>query len=63
MLKEQEKVYLGDAVYVEHDGFHLVLTTNNGLRDTNTIALDPEVYEALTRYVNRLIKAVDRRET
>ena len=48
------KSYLGDGVYVDFDGFALVLTTENGIETSNTIVLKPEVYVALTRYVARL---------
>lgn len=44
------KSYLGDGVYVDFDGFGLVLTTEDGLRATNTIVLEPEVYESLVTY-------------
>lgn len=46
-------VYLGDSVYVELEYGMLKLTTNNGYGATNTIFLEPEVYEALTLYVER----------
>jgi hypothetical protein len=48
------KRYLGDGVYVDANEFGLMLTTENGLRVTNTIVLEPEVYAALERYVNEL---------
>jgi len=48
------KEYLGDAVYVDFDGHMLTLTTENGISVTNTIHLEPEVYGALTQYVQRL---------
>ena len=48
------KVYLGDGVYVAHDGYILWLTAENGIRATDTIALEPEVYNALLAYVARL---------
>jgi hypothetical protein len=51
-----EKTYLGDGVYAESDGYHLILTTNNGIRDTSTIFLDPDVRKALAR----VLKGVDR---
>ncbi len=44
------KAYLGDSVYVECVADDLILTTNNGEADSNTIVLEPEVYEALLRY-------------
>lgn len=48
------KEYIGDSVYVEFDGYGLVLTTDNGFGPTNTITLEPEVFHALARYVQRL---------
>lgn len=51
------KQYLGDAVYIESDqaehGF--LLTTSDGVEDTNTIYLEPEVALALVGYVNRAL--------
>ena len=47
------KEYLGDSVYVEHDGFMLTLTTENGYGPSNTIHLEPEVYRNLAQYVAR----------
>jgi hypothetical protein len=49
-----QKAYLGDGVYVEFDGYALVLTTEDGIRATNTIVLEPEVCDALTAYVASL---------
>lgn len=45
------KQYLGDAVYATFDGYHVVLATNDGLRDTNKIYLDPAVVAALQNYL------------
>lgn len=45
--------YLGDAVYVAHDGFALVLATTDGVTVTNRITLEPEIYTALVRYVEQ----------
>jgi hypothetical protein len=50
-----DKDYLGDSVYVEHDGYHLVLTTENGYGPSNRICLDPDVYAALVGYHDRLV--------
>lgn len=41
------KVYLGDGAYAEFDSMNgIVLTTSDGIRDTNVIYLEPEVWEA-----------------
>lgn len=48
------KAYLGDSVYADYNQYgQLVLTTENGLGASNTIYLEPEVYRALTEYVDR----------
>jgi len=47
------KAYLGDGVYVEFDGYGLVLTTEDGVT-ANRIVLESEVYQALVDYVERL---------
>jgi hypothetical protein len=47
----ERKVYLGDAVYAAIDRCDLVLTTEDGIRATNTIVLEPEVLRALLDYV------------
>lgn len=60
-----ERVYLGDSVYAEFDGYHIILTTNNGYPDDprNRIALEPEVWQALRHYVAQLVaKAQKERE-
>jgi hypothetical protein len=48
------KRYLGDSVYVDVVGGMLLLTTENGLRPSNSIFLEPSVYAALTEYVEEL---------
>lgn len=45
--------HLGDGVYVEFDGYHIVLRANHH-QDPNPIYLDPSVLEALNRYVQRI---------
>jgi hypothetical protein len=41
------KRYLGDAVYVEIERGMFKLTTSDGMEDTNTIYLEPDVFAAL----------------
>lgn len=46
--------YLGDAVYVDLDDFgDLILTAENGLRVTNTIVLEYDVWLSLKAYVEK----------
>ena len=50
------KTYLGDSVYADFDGYHIILTTENGYPDDprNRIALEPQVLSALNNYVQGL---------
>lgn len=48
------KEYLGDAVYVDFDGYDVTLTTEDGYSTTNRIVLEPVVYAALVAYVQRM---------
>lgn len=50
----KNKEYRGDGVYIVHDGYAFTLTTENGVSTTNRIVLEPEVYAALVRYVDRM---------
>ncbi len=54
MAKLIEKRYIGDAVYVDYDGYHIVLTTSDGLRNTNTIYLEPGVWNQLSDWTKEL---------
>jgi hypothetical protein len=55
------KQYLGDSVYLSYDGFHFVLTTENGLPSdpSNTIFMEPQVIEALNQAVKRTIEELN----
>lgn len=50
------KDYLGDSVYCDYDGYHLILTTENGGPNdpSNRICIDADVFAALERYVQRM---------
>jgi hypothetical protein len=45
------KTYLGDSVYADTDSGMIKLTTENGVEVTNTIFLEPEVYNSLVAWV------------
>lgn len=49
------KIYLGDSVYAEYDGYAFIVTTENGRSDdpSNMIVLEPEVLKALNEFVKR----------
>ena len=53
------KRYLGDAVYADNDGYHLTLTTENGIQVTNVIHLEPGVVDALLVYLRAKITPKD----
>lgn len=53
-MSANTKTYLGDAVYAEIEGGMVKLTTEDGVEATNTIWLEPEVYERLLKYVERI---------
>ena len=54
MKKDKFKDYIGDSVYADFDGYSIILTTENGYGPSNSIALEPEVYDALIRYIDRI---------
>ena len=48
----QTKAYLGDGVYVDFDGYGIILTSDRIQRDR--IYLEPQVCDALADYVKRI---------
>ena len=49
------KQYLGDGVYVDFDGFRLIMTVENGYLTTDTIYIEfPSVFTSLLEYCQRL---------
>lgn len=55
MRTNPDKVYIGDGVYVDFDGYGFILTTENGIEVTNTVVLEPEIFDSLVAYVSRVI--------
>lgn len=53
-MTTERKVYLGDSVYANFDGYMICLTTENGMGPSNTIYLEPEVMRAMIRYAEGL---------
>jgi hypothetical protein len=45
-----KKVYLGDSVYAEFNGYAFILTTKNGYGPSNIIVLEPPIISALKMF-------------
>lgn len=56
---DRDKVYLGDGLYAEYDGWQIKLYASNGVEATDTVYLEPSVLAAFERYVERLRSAAD----
>jgi len=54
------KTYLGDGAYAEFDGYGISITAENGVSTTNRIYLEPEVYIALTEFVDSLTDKLEK---
>lgn len=48
------KVYLGDGVYADFDGYYIKLYLNDGIKDHSTIMLKSEVIDAFLKYKERI---------
>jgi hypothetical protein len=57
--------YLGDGVYASFDGWHIWLRTgSHEARDaTNSVALEPAVFNALLEYQRKLVETLEHVET
>lgn len=49
--ENMKKVYIGDSVYANYDGYAVILTTENGFGASNTIVLEPEVLAMFLDYL------------
>jgi hypothetical protein len=50
------KEYIGDGVYADWNGYQIVVTTEDGVRTTNTIFMEADVFRSLVDYKNRMVK-------
>lgn len=48
--------YLGDGVYVSHDGYHVWLDLR-AQDSTTAVALEPDVFKRLVAYRERIVNA------
>lgn len=51
---DTKKAYIGDGAYVELGPCGIVLTTEDGINITNRIVLEPEVLDALLKWIKNL---------
>jgi hypothetical protein len=56
MLKDNNIEYLGDGLYVKHDGFQIILMANDPYNPTDTVYLEPSVFTNLVGYMERNTK-------
>jgi len=51
----RQKIYLGDSVYAEYDGYNVILTTENGLYDdpSNRIVMEPRIILVFTESIKK----------
>lgn len=55
-MNKNESLYIGDGVYVEWDGFHIILKTGDSTTyPRNTIYLEDTVMEELIRYFTHVM--------
>lgn len=52
-MADKTKDYLGDGVYADFDGYHIILSVEG----VGSISLEPEVMGALKRYEERMKNA------
>ena len=53
-MSDSNKEYLGDGVYADLKDGQIILTTENGISETNRIVLEPEVYIRFMGWVGDL---------
>ena len=63
LIMINKKIYLGDSVYALYDGYHIVLTTENGLPNdpSNKISLDASVLSILRLFEKQIIEWLESR--
>jgi hypothetical protein len=52
------KRYIGDGVYADFDGYHIVLATDRAEGGQHKIYLEPAVFHALVDMANEIQEAV-----
>lgn len=50
---KSERVYLGDGLYAEDDGFQIGVYANNGIADYSEVFFDPEVLDSFFIFIEK----------
>jgi len=56
MKNKFDEEYVGDGIYVYHDGYCINITTHNGLKTTNDITIEMDVFVRILEYVMSRLK-------
>ncbi len=54
MAVQQDREYLGDGVYIGHDGYQLWLSVEGGNEAPCFIAIEPAVFKSLLAYAKKI---------
>ena len=57
-IRRDTREYLGDGVYVEHDGYAICLFLHDGIQRHHDIYLEPEVFENLLNWKETVTKSM-----
>lgn len=53
MAELEDAHYLGDGLYVTHDGWQVELFAHNGIGKTNQVFLEPSVLKAFVEWLKQ----------
>lgn len=53
-MLQNETTYLGDGVYAQFDGYHIWLLVGSHDYPTDKVAIEPEVFLALTSFAKKV---------
>lgn len=58
-MSKNTPTYLGDGLYADFDGYQIKLMANSYEFPTDTVYLDPNVTEALLKYIDKVNKELE----
>jgi hypothetical protein len=51
----KDKMYLGDGVYIGHDGYHIILANENSVDNLNVIHLEQAFIPIIQKYIESVL--------